>query len=61
MMATWIHMPGDKYHVTGVERKGKRFKIVTENWWYANTINIYNGSVWHVRDGKRTLVKRIYN
>ena len=61
-MITWIEQAGDKYHVTGRDRKGKRFKtIITDNWYYAKAINVYNGSVWLVRDGKRRLLKRVYN
>lgn len=60
-MRTWYHEAGDKYHVTGVDRDGKRFKLVYENYYMANAINLWRGSVWLVRNGKRHLVKRVYN
>ena len=49
------------YHVTGIDRYGKRFKIETTNPYYADGINLYRGSVWLVENGKRTLIKRVYN
>ena len=52
------------YHVTGVDVYGKRFKIVTDNRnsaIHAMYINLYRGSVWLVEDGKRKLIKRVYN
>lgn len=54
----WTHMTGDAYHVTGKTVHGKRFKIVTENPHHALGINLWRGSVWLVREGKRRLVKR---
>ena len=61
-MATWYHETGDKYHVTGVDRDGKRFKpMVYDNYHYASAINLWRGSVWLVRNGKRHLVKRVWN
>ena len=49
------------YHVTGVDRSGKRFKIVTSNGMHAVCINIWRGSVWEVTNGKRKLIKRVHN
>ena len=50
------------YHVTGVDRDGKRFKIVTSNKMHAEGINLWNGTVWEVDcDGKRTMIRRVYN
>ncbi|MHA2377527.1 MAG: hypothetical protein ACXAB9_15345 [Candidatus Thorarchaeota archaeon] len=49
------------YHVTGVDVRGKRFKIVTGNYHHAMGINLWRGSVWEVRAGKRKLMKRTYN
>ena len=48
------------YHVTGVDRNGKRFKIVTANARHADGINLYNGTVWEVIDGKRKMIRRVY-
>lgn len=51
-----------KYHVTGTDRDGKRFKRVYSNLHYALSINLWNGSVWQVdENGKRKLIKRVYN
>lgn len=49
------------YIVTGVDRNGKRFvKQYSEKFW-AMGINLWRGSVWEVTDGKRRLIKRVYN
>ena len=50
-----------EYHVTGVDRNGRRFKIVTPNLRYADCINLFSGSVWRVVNGKRKLIKRVYS
>lgn len=55
------HMSGDSYIVTGVDRDGKRFRKSYTNPHFALAINLWNGSVWQVRDGKRKLIKRVYN
>ena len=51
------------FQVTGKLRSGKRFKKLNFNSFHAaNMINIYNGSVWGVKeDGTRKLLKRVYN
>jgi hypothetical protein len=50
------------YHVTGIDTNGKRFKIETNNSMQAAGINLYRGSVWEVdKNGKRKLVKRVWN
>lgn len=50
----WDSEPGDKFLVTGVLRNGRRFPAIeTDNWRYANEINLYRGTKWLVRDGKR--------
>ena len=50
-----------EYHVTGIDRNGRRFKIITNKGMHAMMINIYRGSVWEVINGKRKLIKRVYN
>jgi hypothetical protein len=57
----WHQQAGDAYHVTGVDTRGRRFKIVTTSWMHARGINVWNGSRWLVRDGRRTLIERVYN
>jgi hypothetical protein len=49
------------YEITGVLVSGKRFKLLTDNPMHADGINLYRGSVWKVEDGKRKLVKRVWN
>ena len=49
------------YVITGVDVKGKRFKITTSNWIHASGINLYRGTVWKVVDGKRKLIYRVWN
>jgi len=51
----------DTYEVTGVDRSGKRFKLRYGSKFFAMGVNLYRGSVWRVRDGKRTLIKRVFN
>jgi len=57
----WTQQAGDVYHVTGVDTRGRRFKITTASWLHARGINVWNGSRWLVRDGRRTLIERVYN
>jgi hypothetical protein len=47
--------------VTGVLTNGRRFKAkMYYNWKWANSINLYKGSVWGVgANGRRTLLKRV--
>ena len=50
------------YHITGITRDGKRFKIVTDNAIHAMGINVWRGTKWIVNEnGKRTVLQRIYN
>lgn len=49
------------YHITGVDVKGRRFKITTSNYMHAMCINIWRGTVWRVENGKRTAIKRVFN
>lgn len=59
---SWTHQEGDLYVVTGVRTNGRRFKpIHTRQWAYANGMNLYRGTKWLVRDGKRYVIQRFYN
>ena len=51
----------DHWLVTGVDRRGKRFRIVTTSVRYAFGINLWRGSVWLVKGGKRKLIRRVWN
>ena len=52
-----------KFHVTGVNARGKRFKRMTFSSFHAaSMINLWDGSVGGVTNcGKRKLLKRVYN
>lgn len=57
----WTHVQGDKYLITGVDVNGKRFRSVYDNWAFARGINLYRGSRWLLRGGKRFLITRVFN
>jgi hypothetical protein len=57
----WGHLASDRYLVTGLRRDGKRFKLETASWDHARGINVWQGSQWLLRDGKRFLIQRISN
>lgn len=54
-------LEGDTFAVTGIDRWGKRFCIKTKSHIFAMGINVWRGSRWLVRDGKRKLISRVYN
>ena len=49
------------YDVTGITVRGKRFSLTFEKYIHAMGINLFRGSVWKVTNGKRKLIKRVYN
>ena len=50
------------YEVTGVDRGGRRFKIVTNSPWHCLHTNVYSGTRWAVMpNGKRRVISRVYN
>ena len=50
------------YHITGLlYNSRKRFRRTTDNFMFAMGINLWRGSVWTVTNGKRKLLKRVYN
>ena len=50
------------YHITGLlYNSRKRFRRTTDNFMFAMGINLWRGSVWKVTNGKRKLLKRVYN
>ena len=52
----------DKFLVTGrYYNSTKTFRSVYSNWRQANGINLWNGRVWLIRDGKRKLLKTVVN
>lgn len=49
-----------EYHVTGILRNGRRFKpMVYSCLRTAMCINLWSGSVWEVKNGKRKLIKSV--
>lgn len=58
---SWSPQPDDSYIVTGVTRAGKRFRFTTTKWPLASAINLYVGTKWLVRNGRRYAIQRIYN
>jgi len=53
--------PGDKFVVTGVDRNGKRFRLVYDSWLMASSVNVWRGNVWLLRNGKRRLLQSTFN
>jgi len=49
------------YIVTGVDTSNKRFSMHFHNRIHAMSFNLYRGTVWEVKDGKRTCIKRVWN
>lgn len=49
------------YIVTGVRPNGRRFRINCDSIYIATSINLWRGSVWEIKGGKRKLLKRVYN
>ncbi len=52
-----------RFEVTGMTRGGKRFKALSfSSFTAASMINLWNGSIWGItEDGKRKLLRRVYN
>lgn len=57
---SWQPEEGDFYLCTGVDRAGRRFKV-SGAWGHVSCINVWQGSFWLVRAGKRFLIQRVYN
>jgi hypothetical protein len=58
---TWKLRKTDKYLVTGVDRNGRRFRQQHSSWLVAKYINVWRGTKWLIRGGKRYVIQRIYN
>jgi hypothetical protein len=57
----WDHKEGDEYIVTGKDRNGKRFRLVFDNWIAAQSINLWSGHRWLLRNGIRYLISKVSN
>lgn len=55
----WTHTSACSYVVTGVDRNGRRFRIVTANPHHALGINLWRGSLWLIENGRRRLLQRV--
>lgn len=51
----------DSYMATGVDRDGKRFVKTAKEWKWIAGINLWRGTKWLVRDGKRYVISKHYN
>lgn len=60
--ASWEHKAGDQYVITGVGPDGRRLPTLTySNWTHAAMTNLYRGTKWLLRDGKRYKISEHYN
>ena len=57
----WNHLPDDTYMATGTDRNGKRFKITSNNYDYIRGLNLWKGTKWLVRNGKRHRICTVAN
>lgn len=57
----WNHLPTDKYMATGVDRNNKRFKIVSDSYDYIRGLNLWRGTKWLIRNGKRHRIQSVTN
>lgn len=58
---TWTQQDGDTYLVTGVDRSGRRFRRVCSSWREASCINVWRGSRWLLRGGRRFRINTVNN
>jgi hypothetical protein len=58
---SWTHQNGDRYAATGTDRDGKRFRIVSQSWAYIACINIWRGSKWLIRNGRKHRISTALN
>lgn len=57
----FTHEKGDTYLLIGRDCSGRKFRMVYDNPYFALGINMYRGRMWQVRNGKRKLVKSVFN
>ena len=56
----WVHMAGDAYEATGIDCYGRRFKK-SGSWAFIRHCNLWRGSFWLIRHGRRYLIQRVIN
>lgn len=60
-VTSWDVHPNDKYLVTGVDRSLKRFRMESTNFSFLRHINLWRGTKWLIRNGKRFKISTVYN
>jgi len=50
-----------KYKITGIDVRGKRFRIFTNSSIHALGINLWNGTVWERNGDSWKVIKRVWN
>ena len=58
---SWTAQEGDRYLVTGTDRNGRRFRRVCPSWAYAAAVNLWRGSRWLLRDGRKFRINTTRN
>ena len=59
---TWVHQEGDKYVVTGTCRDGSKIDPRTfDSYQWARCINLWRGTRWLLRAGRRYKLQTVYN
>jgi hypothetical protein len=57
----WDSIQGDRFLATGVDRYGKRFRTTSVHFNFLRCINLWRGTKWLVRNGKRYKLYSVYN
>lgn len=57
----WIRQEGETYLLVGITADGNKFRQECDNWMYASHINLYRARVWLKREGRRLLIKKVWN
>lgn len=60
-IVTWDYCERDSYLVTGITRSGKRFRFACPKWSVAAAINVWRGTYWLQRDGRRYKIQSRFN
>jgi hypothetical protein len=58
---SWTAKAGDTYLVTGTDRSGRRFRLTCSSWAHASGINLWQGSRWLLRDGRKFRINTTSN
>ena len=59
---SWQPRPDDVFVITGTYSNGARFRpFRTRHWSYAQGVNLYRGTIWLERDGRRKRIRQVWN